>query len=69
MNTRDRSSWWNTARTFLGERTSLISYACPLKDFFHYKPKLRNYLFLLLFFLGLHPWHREVPRPGVKSQL
>ena len=34
------------------------------------------YLFLLLYFfiylfvfLGLHPWHMEIPRLGVQSQL
>ena len=25
--------------------------------------------FFFFFFLGLYPWHMEVPRPGVKSQL
>jgi len=26
-------------------------------------------LLLFIYFLGPHPWHREVPRLGVKSEL
>ena len=26
-------------------------------------------LFFFFFFLGLHPWHMEIPRLGVKSEL
>ena len=32
-------------------------------------PPLRPLLLLLLFFLGLHPWHTEVPRLGAESEL
>ena len=27
------------------------------------------FFFVLFFFLGLYPWHAEVPRLGVKSEL
>ena len=31
--------------------------------------KLSFYLFIYFVFLGLHLWHMEVPRPGIKSEL
>ena len=30
---------------------------------------LINFSLSLFFFLGLHPWHMEVSRPGVKLEL
>ena len=28
-----------------------------------------SFLYLFIFFLGLHPWHMEVPRLGLQSEL
>ena len=28
-----------------------------------------NFFFFCLFFLGLHPWHMEIPRLGIQLEL
>ena len=58
-----------------GMVSQLWMYAVPL-NFFHFKGvnflfhEFRLNVFCLFFaFLGLHPQHMEVPRPGVKGEL
>ena len=34
-----------------------------------YRGSLKNYLFIYLVFLGLHPWHMKVPGLGVQLEL
>ena len=31
--------------------------------------RILHLIFFFVFFLGLHPWHMEVPRLGVESEL
>ena len=38
-------------------------------SFFLIKVQFVSLIFFLFFFLGLHPWRMEVPRPGVESEL
>ena len=56
------SQWWWKCRyefTYLGPHSGTTVHFNIPKGFF----------FFLFFFLGPHPWHMEVPRLGVESEL
>ena len=47
---------------------SLLIHSCQEDFMLHQSMLFSIYLFIFVF-LGLHPWHMEVPRPGIQSEL
>ena len=61
--------WYDLCWNFtLSEKLSLTSSTAAAPAFF-YLPNVFFFSFFYFLFLGLHSWHMEVPRRGVKLEL
>ena len=65
--------WPHICNEGISDKLSVQSYNKTLlsmiKAYFDVKLVGIKFCFVLFCFLGLHLWHMEVPRPGVKSEL